>query len=245
MLADYVKAYFNPIVQTKHEILSTIPFYSEVWNCEIIKREECYRNSNRFPHGDFWWVPLRKVVKEKPLGKGPRIVRCIKSEVNLGKIHFNCTLWVKDKWTVHHIFQSQLLCIHSDQVSLETLRLWLQTCRHCLLWRRNRVHEYYVEFWMIEKRLLLIGRWMYVTLFCQLVVYQFQRSICGSIIRKGMIFWMFAVLSHIDLLLNKPYHFPNLLSGVQTVILLPKESLWVIPRQKYFLRLMRKLFAGY
>ena len=30
---------------------------------------------------------------------------------------------------------------------------------------------------------------------------------------KGMIFLMFAVLSHIILQLNKPYHFPNLLSG--------------------------------
>ena len=48
----------------------------------------------------------------------------------------------------------------------------------------------------------------------QLVVYQFQRSSCGSVICKGMIFLMSAVLSHIIFLPNKPYHFPNWLCGV-------------------------------
>ena len=109
------------------------------------------------------------------------------------------------------------------QVSVETLKLCLKNCRHCLLWRRNKIWEYYAESWMREKRLLLIGRGMYVTLFYQLVVYQFQRSSCGSVICKGMIFRMFAVISHIIFLLNKPYLFPNLSNGAQIVITPPKE----------------------
>ena len=40
MLANYVKANFNPTVQTKSEILLMVPFYFEVPNCEIIKMEE-------------------------------------------------------------------------------------------------------------------------------------------------------------------------------------------------------------
>ena len=40
MLAEYVKANFNPTVQTKSAILSTIIIYSRVRSCEMTKKDE-------------------------------------------------------------------------------------------------------------------------------------------------------------------------------------------------------------
>ena len=44
---------FDPMVQTKYEILSMVIIYSGVCSYEIIKKDEWYWNLNRFPRGDF------------------------------------------------------------------------------------------------------------------------------------------------------------------------------------------------
>ena len=164
-----------------------------------------------------WWLLVSSAEES---GKGK--TTCWRSQndslykrwVDLGKvILFSRCLW-KEEGIVHHLFSKVNFYVsNSYQVSLKTLRLRWRLVAIVLLWRRSRVHEYCAEFYMREKRLLLIGRGMCLTLFCQYVVYQFQRSICGSIIHKGMIFWMSTVLSYIIFLLNKPYLSLNLSNG--------------------------------
>ena len=75
---------------------------------------------------------------------------------------------------------------------------------------------------MRGKNLLSIGKEMYVTLFYQLEMYQFQKSDCGNVICRGMI-EIFVVLFHIIFLLSKPYHFPNFSNGPEIVIHPSKE----------------------